>query len=170
MPNKLRLVCPNVLATPMLYKGVAFINNPKIFYLGMQDQWYTFNMFDAQAWWTRDAILGRIPIPDKETMEADINARIKAEKALVDDFACIDYQGAYTEELINETDYPNFDISKCNEAFHRWKKHKKEDIMSFRDNFYVSPMTGTEAVQHHTNWKDCLDDSMDDYLMTPYAC
>jgi trimethylamine monooxygenase len=50
----------------MLYKGVAFINNPKIFYLGMQDQWYTFNMFDAQAWWTRDAILGRIAIPDKK--------------------------------------------------------------------------------------------------------
>jgi trimethylamine monooxygenase len=169
MPNKLRLVCPNVLATPMLYKGVAFIDNPHIFYLGMQDQWYSFNMFDAQAWWTRDAILGRIAIPDKRTMQADIVARTKAEKALVDDYARIDYQGAYTEELINETDYPKFDIAKINEAFHQWKKHKKEDIMSFRDNYHVSAMTGTEGVQHHTNWKDCLDDSMDDYLMTAYA-
>jgi trimethylamine monooxygenase len=31
----------------MLYKGVAFIDNPEVFYLGMQDQWYTFTMFDA---------------------------------------------------------------------------------------------------------------------------
>jgi trimethylamine monooxygenase len=58
MTNKLQMVCPNVLMTPMLYKGVALINNPKIFYLGMQDQWYSFKMFDAQAWCTPDAILG----------------------------------------------------------------------------------------------------------------
>ena len=63
LPSELRLECPNVLATPDLYKGVAYIHNPKVFYLGMQDQWYTFNMFDAQAWWVRDAIMGRISIP-----------------------------------------------------------------------------------------------------------
>lgn len=169
MPNSLRLVCPNVLATPMLYKGVAFIDNPKVLYLGMQDQWYTFNMFDAQAWWARDVIMGLIAIPDRKTMQADIDARIKAETELTDDYARIDYQGAYTEELMNETDYPNFDIQKSNEAFHQWKKHKKGDIMNFRDNVYVSPMTGTEAVRHHTNWKDCLDDSMESYLLTAYT-
>ena len=166
MPNNLRLVCPNVLATPMLYKGVAFIDNPKIFYLGMQDQWYTFNMFDAQAWWARDVMMGRIEIPDRATMQADIDARIAAEGELADDYACIDYQGAYTEELMNLTDYPNFDITKSNEAFYQWKKHKKKNIMTFRDNGYKSPMTGTEAPPHHTVWKDCLDDSLEDYLKT----
>ena len=30
----------------------------------MQDQWYTFNMFDAQAWYARDIILGKIKLPD----------------------------------------------------------------------------------------------------------
>ena len=164
MPKELRLECPNVLATPMLYKGVAFIDNPKIFYLGMQDQWYTFNMFDAQAWWARDVMMGRIGIPGHAEMQADIDARMAAEAELADDYACIDYQGAYTEELMNETDYPNFDITKSNEAFYQWKKHKKQNIMTFRDNGYVSPMTGTAAPPHHTVWKDCLDDSMEDYL------
>ncbi|MEM7686132.1 MAG: NAD(P)/FAD-dependent oxidoreductase [Pseudomonadota bacterium] len=164
LPKELRLECPNVLATPHLYKGVAFIENPKIFYLGMQDQWYTFNMFDAQAWWARDVMMGRIDIPSRAEMQADIDARIAAEGELADDYACIDYQGAYTEELMNETDYPNFDIMKSNEAFYQWKKHKKQNIMTFRDNGYVSPMTGTEAPAHHTVWKDCLDDSMEDYL------
>ena len=80
----------------MLYKGVAFIDNPRVFYIGMQDQWYTFNMFDAQAWWVRDVMIGRIAIPDRDTMQADIDARIKAEGELTDDYARIDYQGAYT--------------------------------------------------------------------------
>ena len=164
MPKELRLECPNVLATPDLYKGVAFINNPKIMYLGMQDQWYTFNMFDAQAWWARDVMMGRIDIPDRAAMQADIDARMAAEGELADDYACIDYQGAYTEELMELTDYPSFDIKKSNDAFYQWKKHKKKNIMTFRDNGYVSPMTGTEAPTHHTVWKDCLDDSMEDYL------
>ena len=30
----------------------------------MQDQWFTFNMFDAQAWYARDIILGRLQLPD----------------------------------------------------------------------------------------------------------
>ena len=119
MPKELRLECPNVLATPMLYKGVAFIDNPNIFYLGMQDQWYTFNMFDAQAWGARDVMLGRIAVPGRDEMQADIDARMAAEAELADDYACIDYQGAYTEELMNETDYPNFDIKKSNDAFYQ---------------------------------------------------
>lgn len=34
----------------------------------MQDQFYTFNMFDAQAWWARDVILGKIALPAKDDM------------------------------------------------------------------------------------------------------
>ncbi|MEM7211646.1 MAG: NAD(P)/FAD-dependent oxidoreductase [Pseudomonadota bacterium] len=166
MAKNLRLDCPNVLATPDLYKGVAYVHNPKLFYLGMQDQWYTFNMFDAQAWWARDVMMGKIAIPDAAAMQADIDARVKEEGELADDYACIDYQGAYTEELMNETDYPNFDVKASNQAFYEWKKHKKKDIMTFRNNGYVSPMTGTKAPPHHTPWKDALDDSLESYLQT----
>ena len=51
MAEDLKLHTANRLATADLYKGVAFVHNPALFYIGMQDQWYTFNMFDAQAWW-----------------------------------------------------------------------------------------------------------------------
>ena len=164
LPDALRLRTPNVLASDDLYKGVAYIHNPKVMYLGMQDQWFTFNMFDAQAWWARDVIMGRIGIPDAAAMEADIKARKDAEAALADDYACIDYQGDYTAELIEETDYPSFDIKGACEAFYQWKKHKKADIMTFRNNAYKSVMTGTMAPVHHTPWKDALDDSMEVYL------
>jgi trimethylamine monooxygenase len=167
MPDDLRLKTANRLAAADLYKGVAWVHNPRLFYLGMQDQWYTFNMFDAQAWWVRDAIMDRIDIPtDKAALTADVDARVAAEDALEDDYACIRYQGAYTGELIAETDYPSFDIDGANEAFFQWKKHKKKGIMTFRDNGYKSVMTGTMAPAHHTPWVDCLDDSMADYLKT----
>ncbi|MFU1478861.1 NAD(P)-binding domain-containing protein [Roseovarius sp. C7] len=166
LPDDLRLKTANRLAANDLYKGVVYTGNPDLFYLGMQDQWYTFNMFDAQAWWVRDAILGKIELPDQAAMEADWKQRQADEDALEDDYACIAYQGAYTLELINETDYPTFDVEASNQAFYAWKKHKKKGIMEFRNHGYKSPMTGTEAPEHHTPWKDALDDSLEAYLQT----
>jgi len=164
MADDLKLVTANRLASADLYKGVVFAHNPKLFYLGMQDQWYTFNMFDAQAWYTRDTIMGKISVPDKKAMLADVDDRVAREDALEDDYACITYQGDYVKELIAETDYPSFNVDGANEAFFQWKKHKKENIMGFRDNSYKSAITGTQAPVHHTKWVDAMDDSYDSYM------
>ncbi|MDG1009789.1 MAG: NAD(P)/FAD-dependent oxidoreductase [Amylibacter sp.] len=164
MENDLCLRTANRLASANLYKGVAWIDNPNLFYLGMQDQWFTFNMFDAQAWWARDVIMERIKIPLKSEMQADVKTRIARENALEDDYGCIWYQGDYTLELIKETDYPTFDVEGACQAFKAWKGHKVSDIMTFRDNAYRSVITGTMAPEHHTPWKDALDDSFDVYL------
>ena len=34
---------------------------------------HTFNMFDCQAWYARDVIMGKIKIPSKSEIEKDIN-------------------------------------------------------------------------------------------------
>jgi trimethylamine monooxygenase len=165
LPDDLRLKTANRLATADLYKGVVYVNNPKMFYLGMQDQWFTFNMFDAQAWWVRDAIMGRIAIPtDKKVLVADVEARVASEDAGTDAHDAIHYQGDYVKELIAETDYPSFDVDGACEAFFEWKDHKKKDIMAFRNHAYKSVITGTMAPVHHTPWKDALEDSMESYL------
>ncbi|MCY3670465.1 MAG: NAD(P)/FAD-dependent oxidoreductase, partial [Alphaproteobacteria bacterium] len=164
MTPELRLRSANRLATADLYKGVMWVDNPKLFYLGMQDQWYTFNMFDAQAWYARDIIMGRIEVPDRDARAADVAERVAREDALEDDYAAIRYQGDYVRELIADTDYPSFDVDGANDAFFQWKKHKKQNIMTFRDNAYKSVMTGTMAPVHHTAWVDAMDDSMESYL------
>jgi trimethylamine monooxygenase len=165
LPDDLRLRTANRLATADLYKGVAWVDNPDLFYLGMQDQWYTFNMFDAQAWWVRDVIMSKIEIPaSRDDRAADVARRVAAEDAGQDDYDAIRYQGNYVKELIAETDYPSFDVDGANEAFFQWKKHKKADIMTFRNNSYRSVITGTMAPAHHTPWKDALDDSLESYL------
>ncbi|KQZ26469.1 potassium transporter [Mesorhizobium sp. Root552] len=165
LPDDLRLRTANRLATADLYKGVAYVHNPNLFYIGMQDQWFTFNMFDAQAWWARDVILGRIKVPaDKKALVADVEARVAGEDAGKDSYDAIRYQGDYVKELIAETDYPSFDVDGANEAFFEWKKHKKKGIMEFRNHSYRSVITGTMAPPHHTPWKDALDDSLESYL------
>ena len=165
LPDGLRLRTKNRLATADLYKGVAWVKNPKLFYLGMQDQWYTFNMFDAQAWYVRDVIMGRLAVPGSQAERAaDVVARVAAEDAVADGYEAIAYQGDYVQELIDLTDYPSFDIPGSNAAFYAWKKHKVKNIMTFRDNAYASVMTGTMAPLHHTPWKDALEDSLESYL------
>ena len=137
LPDDLRLKTANRLASADLYKGVAWVHNPRLFYLGMQDQWFTFNMFDAQAWWVRDAIMGRIAIPDdKAVLLKDVADRVAGEDAGKD----------------------------AHDAFYAWKDHKKYNVMTFRDNSYKSVITGTMAPAHHTPWKDDLEDSMESYL------
>jgi trimethylamine monooxygenase len=165
LPDNLRLKTENRLAASDLYKGVVWNKNPQMFYLGMQDQWYTFNMFDAQAWYVRDLIMDRIELPEKSVLEQDVRNREAMEDALEDASACVAYQGAYTAELIAETDYPSFDIEAANQAFYRWKKHKKKGIMTFRDHGgFISPMDKSVSPPHHKTWTEELDDSMEAYL------
>lgn len=164
MDEELRLKTNNRLYPVNLYNGVVWEHNPKLMYLGMQDQWFTFNMFDAQAWYARDVIMGRIKLPSQPEMHADIDKMRAEEDAGQDDYAAIKFQGKYTMDLMAETDYPDFDTAGAIQAFLEWKGHKKENIMTFRDNGYKSALTGTMAPEHHTHWKDALDDSLDCYL------
>jgi trimethylamine monooxygenase len=162
--DDLRLKTNNRLWPLGLYKGVVWEQNPQLFFVGMQDQWYTFNMFDAQAWFARDVMLGRIPLPDLAAMQADSADWRAREEALADDYAAIRYQSDYTAGLAALTDYPPLNIEGMNEAFFQWKQHKKDDIMGFRNQSYRSAITGTVSPSHHTPWKDALDDSMEAYL------
>ena len=162
--DELRLVTANRLATSMLYRGVVFQPENRILYLGMQDQWYTFNMFDAQAWYARDVILGRIELPDADEQARWISDFQAAEDAVEDDYGAIDFQGAYTQDLVDQTDYPDFNTPLVNKMFYDWKKHKKQSIIGYRDHGHTSPLTGTVAPIHHTQWDDALDDSLESYL------
>ena len=74
LEERLRMKSGNVLYPGGLYKSIVWIRegNNKLLYIGMEDQYYTFTMFDAQAHWAANYIMGDIVLPDKETMERDI--------------------------------------------------------------------------------------------------
>jgi len=164
LANDLRLRTTNRMWTPDLYKGVIWENNPKLMYLGMQDQYYTFNMFDAQAWYARDVIMGRIQLPSTQDMKAHSAVWIEREGTLDDYEKEIWFQGDYVKELTDDTDYPNFDTEAINQTFMTWEHYKHENIMTYRDYGYRSLMTDTEQPVHHTVWLQAMDDSMESYL------
>lgn len=73
LSEDIRLRCKNVLYPANLYKGVLFTEggNNKVLYIGAQDQYYTFTMFDVQAHWAVRYVLGDIDIKDNDDMRAD---------------------------------------------------------------------------------------------------
>ncbi len=169
LPDDLRLKTDNRLYPLGLYKGIFWQDNPKLIYLGMQDQYYTFNMFDAQAWYARDVLLGRIALPAAEERLADIKHWRALEEAVGNPFEAIDYQTEYVRDLLDATDYPRLDVHKVAELFKEWEHHKTETILGYRDYGYPSTLTGTLAPKHHTRWMDAMDDSLAAFLNVPRA-
>src|SRR5690554_4839771 len=133
LPDELTLRTRNRLYPQGLYKGVFWIDNPKLVYLGMQDQYYTFNMFDAQAWLARDVIMGRTALPSREEMLADSQAWFARENACASADDEIDFQAAYVRDLVDRSDYPDFAIEEMAEMFKQWQRDKREDILGYRD-------------------------------------
>ncbi|MEG1343760.1 MAG: NAD(P)/FAD-dependent oxidoreductase, partial [Pseudomonas sp.] len=164
LPDELTLKTSNRLWPLGLYQGVVWEQNPQLIYLGMQDLWYSFNLFDAQAWFARDYMLGRIKLPEQAAMQADSARWRDDEQALETTASMYEFQGRYIRHLIGQTDYPSFDIDAVNRIFLKWKSDKKQDIMGYRDKSYRSVITGTAAVPHHTRWLQAMDDSLTEYL------
>ena len=121
-------------------------------------------MFDAQAWYARDVVMGRIDLPSQGEMKKDSAKWREREEGLEDDEQMIWFQGDYVQVLIEQTDYPSFDVEGVNKTFMEWEHHKHEDIMNFRDNCYKSLMTGNMQPVHHTPWMEAMDDSKESYL------
>ncbi|WP_037859508.1 NAD(P)/FAD-dependent oxidoreductase [Streptomyces sp. SCSIO 75703] len=164
LPDELALTSPNNVYPDGLYRGVVWQENPRLAYLGAQDQWFTFNMFDAQAWYVRDLILGRTELPSEADRAASITEWRKRFAEISSDADEIRFQADYVRDLLRQTDYPEFDLDRVVEIFLAWKRDKKADIMGYRDRVYRSVMTGTLAARHHTPWLEELDDSIERYL------
>lgn len=169
LPDDLRLKTSNRLYPLGIYKGIFWLDNPKLVYLGMQDQYYTFNMFDAQAWYARDVMMGRIALPGRAEMEADTLAWREREEAAGDPFAQINFQTEYVRDLLGATDYPFLDVDKVAELFKQWEHDKEGNILGYRNKSYCSVLTGNQAPPHHTPWMEALDDSLEAFLNLPDA-
>ena len=164
LDDSLKLKTGNRLYPPKLFKGVVWQDNHQLIYLGMQDQFHTFNMFDCQAWYARDVIMGKIKLPSDAEIEADIKKWVAEEESLEDPIQMIDFQTEYTKELHAASDYPAIDFELIRKHFKEWEHHKEEDILTYRNRSFSSPVTGTVAPIHHTPWAEAMDDSMDTFM------
>jgi cation diffusion facilitator CzcD-associated flavoprotein CzcO len=166
LSDDLKLQTHNRLYPPKLYKGVAWQGNTNLFYLGMQDQFHTFNMFDVQAWYVRDIIMNKIFLPSAEEISNDINKWVILEERLSDPIQMIDFQTEYTKDLAVAVDYPMIDFELIRKHFYEWEHDKERDIINYRNKSFTSAVTGTKATIHHTNWLEAMDDTIPETIST----
>ncbi len=160
----LRLRTANELYPPDLYRGVFWLDNPKLMYLGMQDQYYTFTLFDVEAFNARDFVLGRLSLPSRVEMAEDVESWRARQATLSNPFEEIDFQADHLLELSKDVDYAAFDLDLTREQFRRWEHDKTEDILRYRDKSFASTVTGTPSPVHHTTWWEAFDDSMATFM------
>ena len=64
----------------------------------------------------------------------------------------------------DRSDYPKIDFELIRKHFKEWEHHKVEDISTYRNKSFSSPVTGSIAPLHHTPWATAMDDSSKNFL------
>ena len=95
---------------------------------------------------------------------SDVYKRQALEEKLENPDQMIDFQTEYTKELHGLSDYPKIDFELIRKHFKEWEHHKMEDIMTYRNKSFSSPVTGSVAPIHHTQWAVAMDDSLKAFL------
>jgi len=144
-----------------LYKGVLWSKNPKLIYLGAQQQWLTFIQFEAQATFVRDVILGRIKTPSYMEMEQDIKkwlAKLKNTTKDGDHQEGVQFQADMIQDLMDHTDYlqkfPTYNLDISVRNIHELTKNKVDDIVGYKEKGHVNPITGIRTRDLPVKWTD----------------
>lgn len=160
LTEDLQLITENRLYPDNLYKGIFLQRQPQLSYLGMQKFYYSLPFFDAQAWYLRDVILGRISLPETEARAEDIQLWRGREKQLNGPFEGIDFQVDYARQLLDATDYPKVNLLAAAAMFKLGRFHKQENILEYRDKLFTSSFTGTPSVANSVRWIDAKEDKI----------
>ena len=171
-----RLEATNIYNLPNLYRNVQWYGTSKgtsdadgrLFYLGMQDQFYTFTMFMMQGLWTAQVIKGIITPPSREKCVADIAKNLATNETLDHYNKRIDNQTEYMEKLRADTKHA-VSLAGCAEIFRDWEQDKLAGILEYRDKTYKNLFTGVVSPLLKMPWVKLLDDSMKTYLSLEYV-
>ena len=171
----LMLHCENKLWIKQLHFSTISRQNPKLFFLGMENQFFTMNCFSSKARWVRDVIMGKInpevPMVDgsgKELTDQDFQDLLDKVASTTDGQIL---QGKFTECMMVATGYAKefiepakFTAHIC-QNFYEWEQNKKVNIMTFRDVPHVSGVTGNTAPKpaQGKEWLKNVEDTTDFY-------
>ncbi|KXJ25602.1 Flavin-containing monooxygenase FMO GS-OX-like 9 [Exaiptasia diaphana] len=128
------------------------------------NQFYTFTMFDMQAKWALEYIVGDREVPDKKTMEADVDKWTLRLNKIDDMNGIIDFQTDYVKSLAEEVNY-GYDVD-CADMIKYRLGYTVDHPLTYRDTCYVSKYSGVESIKHHTSFMEAFDDSMETFLDT----
>lgn len=167
LDDNLRLRSSCSLYPGNLYKGTVWLGggNNKLLYLGVQDQYYTFTMFESQALWACKYILEQIANEPKSSTEMLSSVQHWTERcsALKDCHDHIDFQTDVIADWGVDTGY-SAEATKAREMFHKWEHDKDENIATYRDKCFASIFTGSVSPSYELAWWQAFDDSVESFV------
>lgn len=122
--------------------------------LGMQAQYLTNQLYDAQAWWTRDVILGMIKLPNSPAMLIDIELWKADGESQMTNTEKVNFQARYLKDLWKETNCPRFDVNAVEELFKEWELRRQSGTELSRRKVYKSAIDGTIGKSSNVPWVD----------------
>ena len=150
-----------------LYKGLLFIENPKVLYLG------TFSvaslpMLDCQALWALKYINGEIDIPNRSEMIKDCKEMLEKMSTIKDIEGGIKFRMDYTVKLGLACNFgPGLDRTELLlEKFNGTEDHQGSafDILNYRELRHRSVISKVKAVQQKIPFMKNFDDSLQNFL------
>ena len=158
-----------------LYKGLVFIENPKILYLGTFSV-ATLPMFDCQAYWALKYINGEIQIPSKLEMMNDSEKMIDKLSTIKGIEGAIKFLMDYTLNLGSECNFgPGLDRADLLlEKFHgklpeecQGLENRQEsgfDILNYRELQHQSVISKVKSAKQKIPFMKNFDDSLEHFL------
>lgn len=162
LPEPLQLRTPNRLVPNTLWKGILHPENPALMFLGMPDQYYTFSAFHAQGKFTIGVVEDRVAIPSKAEMAADtLRWQEKEDNVGPDHKNHHRLQYAHTEEAAALAGGHLRDDSAL---FDQWNQDRIKNILTYRDQSAVSPVSGVASLVFGMPWEKMFTDDKVAYL------
>lgn len=164
LSEELHLVTSNRLVPDMLWKGIVHPKNNALTFIGMPDQYYTFTMFQAQAQFVRGILEGKVQMPSKAEMLADVEAWQKKEDivhASGDHASHHQLQLAYTNDAANMV---GASLRDDGDLICQWQADRHRSILRYRDCTAKSKVDGTTSLVYCVPWAKMFTDDKVAYL------
>jgi len=160
MADNLRLATRNRMYPDHLYKGLLFHNLPRVAYLGMQNIFFSFPGLDIEAWYICAVILNRIKIPSQDERLRDMEHWQVREKNISKFEEVVEFMTDYFEELVNLSNYQNYNIRAAADRLQAGWRDKLEDIVTYRNKSFTSILTGATSAVNKIPWIDEKEDNL----------
>ena len=168
MSEELRLKSDMLFYPENLYKGILWMNggNDKLMYIGLIYNVFHFNVYEAQAIWACRNIIGKIQLPSRGEMQADIDIwtnKVKEATKNHDFGQTFGFIEEYFRYMVETVGY-NKDVLKLQEVFHTFLKHRSENPCTWRDKQFKSIYTGNTHPALSTPWMTNFDDKLEEFI------
>lgn len=168
LSEDLRLKTKMLFFPENLYKGILWMNggNDKLMYIGMQYNVFHFITYECQAVWATRYITGKIELPSRGEMKADISrwAEKLSDATKNRDVAeLLEFIKGYFRNMVTSVGYAS-EVLKLPDMFDQLFQHRLEDINTFRNKQFRCIFTGNLSPPLKPNWMDNFDETLEDFI------